>query len=93
MHVTVSFVGVLANFVGAEKATIELPEGARYEDLLAEIGRLFARNMPEQLWNSEQETFNTRILATRDERSLTHINDSNLVDGDEIKLFLMAAGG
>lgn len=93
MHVTVSFVGVLANFIGAKTATVELREGARYQDLLSEIGRIFAPNMPEQLWNREQKTFNAPILATRDERSLAQIGDSALVEGDEIKLFLMAAGG
>ena len=93
MNVTVSFVGVLASFVGAKTATVALPEGSRYEDLLAELGRMFAPNMPGQLWDEERMTFNAPILATRDERSLAPVDGSELVDGDQIKLFLMAAGG
>jgi hypothetical protein len=93
MNVTVSFVGVLASFVGAETASVDLPEGSRYEDLLAELGRMFAPNMPQLLWDEERRTFKAPILATRDERSLAPIDGSELVDGDQIKLFLMAAGG
>ena len=93
MRVTVSFVGVLASFVGAETASLDLPEGSRYQDLLAELGRRFAPKMPEQLWNKEKKTFSSPILATRDERSLAPIDGSELVDGDQIKLFLGAAGG
>ena len=85
--------GVLASFFGAKTASVALPEGSCYDDLLAELGRMFAPNMPEQLWDKEQKTFNARILATRDERSLAPVDGSELVDGDQIKLFLMAAGG
>ena len=93
MNVTVSFVGVLASFVGAKTATVALPEGSCYEDLLAELGRMFSSNMPEQLWDKEKKTFSSPILATRDERSLAPIDGSELLDGDQIKLFIMAAGG
>jgi hypothetical protein len=93
MQVTVSFVGVLANFVGAERMTVDLPQGSRCEELLAEVGRRFAANMPEQLWDPGTRSFTSPILATRDERTLARLGDSELVEGDDIKLFLMGAGG
>jgi hypothetical protein len=93
MRVRVTFVGVLSSFLGTEEATFDLSPGSRREDLLAEIGRVYGPDMPEQLWNEEEKTFNGPILATRDARSLTSIGDSELVEDDEIQLFFMAAGG
>jgi len=93
MNVSVHFLGILSEFVGAKRAAFDLPEGARYADLLTAIGRRFGPNMPRQLWNQEENTFNAPIAATRDEKSLAPVGDSELNQDDEIKIFLMAAGG
>jgi len=93
MRVTVEFVGVLADFVGTRVAGFDLREGARYEDLLAEIGLVFGANMPEKLWDRQRSAFRPVVLGTRDERSLRDIRESELRHGDAIKFFLAAAGG
>ena len=94
MKITVIFNGILADFIGTKRAELDLPAGAIYADLLTEIGQTFSRNMPDNLWNKEQNTFKSSILATRDERRLTSMEmKAPLKEGDEIKFFLTLAGG
>lgn len=94
MKITVVFNGILADFIGTERAELDLPAGAIYADLLSEIGQSFSRNMPDKLWNREQNTFKASVLATRDERHLTSMEmKAPLKEGDEIKFFLTLAGG
>lgn len=71
MKITVIFHGILADFISTKRADVDLPAGAIYADLLTEIGQGFSRNMPDRLWNKEQNAFKAAILATRDERHLT----------------------
>ena len=94
MKITVIFHGVLANFIGEKRFDFDLPGASLYSDLLSEIGRSFSWNMSDKLWDKERNVFKISVLATRDERHLTPLEaDAVLEHGDEIKFFLMLAGG
>lgn len=92
MKVNALFHGILSDWMGAESAEIDVADGSLYEDLLKEIGRRFGPNMPSQLWNEKENIFNGPILAVGEGRNL-ETPDVPLIDGEEIKFFLMLAGG
>jgi len=94
MKVTAIFHGVLANYIGVKRADFDLPEEALYSDLLTGIGQRFSQNLPDKLWDKDQNIFKAPILATKDERHLTSLEvNTPLKKGEEIKFFLMLAGG
>jgi len=92
MKVTTLFHGILADWVGVKRADFELQKEALFEDLLREIGRNFRNNMPEQLWDDQQGTFSSKVIATSDGRKLLNL-DEPLSQGSDIAFFLMLAGG
>ena len=91
MKITAEFHGVLAEWVGTRSAKFDLRDGATYSDLMLKIGRRYSRNMPEQLWNTENNMFK-KVRAQAKQRTLESA-DTPLSDGEEIKFFLMIAGG
>ena len=91
MNITAEFHGVLAEWVGTRSASFELPAGATYFDLMAEIGRRYRRNMPEQLWDAERNLFK-KVQAHGKGRMLTAA-DTPLLEGEQIQFLLMIAGG
>ncbi|MBW2092423.1 MAG: hypothetical protein JRI34_09935 [Deltaproteobacteria bacterium] len=92
MNVSTLFHGILADFVGVKATSFDLAEGSTYGDLLIEIGKRYGPNMPEQLWDQEENTFNAPILAKGFEREIDS-PEVPLQDGEEIKFFLMISGG
>jgi len=48
--------------------------------------------MPEQLWNEEQNAFVKSVEAFSENKRINEL-DSPMADGQEIKFFLMMAGG
>lgn len=92
MTVKTIFHGILADFVGVKATRFDLAPGATYGDLLTEIGHRYSQNMPEQLWNQEENNFNAPILAKASEKDMDS-PETPLEEGEEIKFFLMIAGG
>ncbi len=92
MNVSALFHGILADFVGVKSAAFDLAPGSTYGDLLAEIGRRYGPNMPDQLWDHENNAFNAPVLAKGAEQDIAS-PEVPLRDGEEIKFFLMIAGG
>ena len=92
MQVNVTFCGPLARYAGIEKTRIELPEIARFEDLLSEIGRTFGPEMPPLIWDSAGGRFTHHVLAMKGLKQLTDPKQP-LVNGEEIKFFLIMVGG
>jgi len=86
------FHGILADFVGVKTTRVDLAPGATYGDLLTEIGYRYSQNMPEQLWNQEENNFNAPILAKASKKDMDS-PETPLEEGEEIKFFLMIAGG
>jgi len=92
MKISVQFHGILADWVGTPSARFELSDGSIYADLMQEIGRQYRQNMPNQLWDHENNAFNQKVRAFRDEKALD-TTDSPLSDGEKITFLLMMAGG
>ncbi len=92
MKITADFQGILADWVGIPSATFDLPEGATYGDLLREIGLRYRKNMPEQLWDHENNRFRKQVRAHGQEKAFES-SDTPLHKGDKITFLLMIAGG
>ena len=92
MKVTALFHGILGDWVGARSARFELPHDATYPDLMKEIGRRYRRNMPDQLWDMERNTFNRKVRVFRNGKAMD-TRDFKLIDGEALTFFLMMAGG
>jgi molybdopterin converting factor small subunit len=92
MKVKALFHGILADWVGAREASFEMPEGATYRDLVAEIGRRYRKNMPQQLWDEEANCLSREIMAVGAKGRIESV-DTPLREGEEIKFLLMLAGG
>lgn len=92
MQVNVTFCGPLARYAGIEKTRIELPEIARFEDLLSEIGRTFGPEMPPLIWDSAGGRFTHHVLAMKGLKQLTDPKEP-LANGEKIKFFLIMVGG
>lgn len=92
MQVNVTFCGPLARYAGTEKTRLELPEIARFQDLLSEIGRTFGPDMPPLIWDSAGGRFTHHVLAMKGLKQLTDPEEP-LQKGEEIKFFLIMVGG
>jgi hypothetical protein len=92
MKVKITFCGPLAGYAGIEKTEIELPEIARFEDLLVEIGSTFGPNMPPLIWDAAGVRFTHHVLAMKGFKQLTDLK-APLSGGAEIKFYLIMVGG
>jgi molybdopterin converting factor small subunit len=92
IKVNITFCGSLARYAGIEKTEIELSEIARFEDLLSEIGHRYGQNMPQLIWDTARVNFTHHVFAMKGFKNLTDLNEP-LNNGEEIKFFLIMAGG
>jgi len=94
MKVQVAFKGILKDWLGSGQAEFELPEPARFQDLMSEIKRRFGKKMPKALWDQKQNRFSESVAAIIDPTG-EKIEDLNatLHDGQKISFFLIALGG
>jgi len=92
MRIRAFFHGILSEWVGVPQAEIDLPEEGTFSDLLAEIRRTYGQNMPQQLWNEEQNAFHKAVWAMRGQDRLVDPT-ARLKDGEEVMFLLTLAGG
>jgi molybdopterin converting factor small subunit len=92
MNITAHFHGILADWVGTPSADFDLAAGATLADLMHEIGRGYQRNMPEQLWDRETDSFKKQVQAQGAGKTYNDLN-MTLEKGEEITFMLMIAGG
>lgn len=92
MKVIVQFNGILADWVGARSASIELQPLAVLANLMEEIRRRYGEHMHGGLWDQERNAFKSQIVPIRDGEILRSL-DIPLEDGEEIRFFIMAGGG
>ncbi|MEE4263082.1 MAG: hypothetical protein V2I56_10360 [Desulfobacteraceae bacterium] len=91
MIISAHFHGILADWVGTPAAEFDLAAGATLADLMHEIGRRYRRNMPEQLWDRQTDSFKKQVRA---QGVAAIYNDLNTpLEGEEITFMLMIAGG
>jgi molybdopterin converting factor small subunit len=91
MKIHVSFFSILADWVCTPETMIELPDGATYGDLLTAIGRRYADNMPEPLWDPGTQGFARPVVAFKNGQLLRERN-ALLAPGDRVR-FMAAMGG
>ena len=92
MEITLRFVGFVEKIVGSERFQMTFPAGAAYQDLLKEIDRQFGDQLPERMWDRDKKCFKGPTLVVGEGRDLESPGDL-LIDGEEIKLIVMMAGG
>lgn len=92
MEITLRFVGFIETLVGSDRIRMRFPVGAVYQDLLNEIDLQFGDRLPERMWDRGQKCFLGPTLVVGEGRDLESPEDL-LVDGEEIKLIVMMAGG
>ncbi|SMD11774.1 hypothetical protein SAMN02746065_1389 [Desulfocicer vacuolatum DSM 3385] len=92
MNVTVVFHGPLSGWLGVERASFKLCEGALLTDLLTEIAGRFRQRMPGPLWKDKENKFNDRVLAYTGRQQIKR-PETLLADKQEITFYLMVAGG
>jgi hypothetical protein len=92
MKVDITFSGPLAPYAGIERARIELPEIACFEDLLSEVGRRYGSNMPPLIWDAARCRFTHHVLVMKGLKHLTDLKEP-LNNEEEIKFFLVMLGG
>ena len=92
MKITANFHGILADWIGTRSAEFELSDGAMYADLITEIGQQFRKNMPDQLWDGQKNTFHRKVLGVKADKAIQS-DEQPLTDADVLTFFLMLAGG
>jgi molybdopterin converting factor small subunit len=92
MHITVTFVGILAEFIQQETVQVHLPQEATYGDLLKEIWSQFGHSIPDPLWDREANRFKEPIFALANGRAIDSPT-TPLTDGEEVKFLTLVAGG
>ena len=92
MHITVTFVGILAELIQEETVEVHLPQEATYGDLLKEIWRQCGRSIPDLLWDRQANSFKEPIFAMANGRAIDS-PDTPLSDGEEVKFLTLVAGG
>jgi hypothetical protein len=92
MNITAQFHGILADWVGTPSACFKLADDAAYSDLMKAIERRYKQNMPAQLWDQKARSFNKKVRAFKDGKTLDPV-DNPLSDRDIITFMLLIAGG
>lgn len=92
MNITTSFHGILADWIGTQSANFRLPYNATYADLMAAIRHRYARNMPDQLWDENNNKFKKEVIIFG-KGSISNLMNKSLKDKDVIEFMLMIAGG
>lgn len=92
MRIHLEFYSILSHWVGDSSATVDLPAGSTFADLLAYIDWAYGDRMPDQLWSSLSQAFATEISVFQNGE---YINDRFTVlrDEDHFRFMAMMGGG
>lgn len=92
MNITVSFHGILADWVGIQSASFKLPSNATHADLMMAIHQRYAHNMPDQLWDEKKNRFKKEVVISGKGPISKQMN-TPLKETDFVEFMLMIAGG
>lgn len=92
MNVTITFAGLLREYIGEETVVMTLRQGAVYGDLLHEIQDCYGKRLPEILWDKQACRFRPGILAVGEGRDLEE-KDTPLKEDENIAIVVHMAGG
>ncbi len=91
IHVTVTFLGLLRDQMGAPRLELRLPHGSRMEDLLRALVPEVEGRLGAWAWDSETHCFTSRVTVARGPSAVD--KDGELVEGEEIIVFPPMSGG
>jgi molybdopterin converting factor small subunit len=92
MKIKINFMGMLSKYTGVESVDIELPDDARYGDLLDEIGARYGADLPEKCWDRNANEFIKPISAIGSNGDV-ELRDTPLTGTDEIHILIPISGG
>ena len=92
MKVRVNFFGTLSRYTGADSVDIELKDGARYSDLLAELNKRYGDKLPVKCWDREKAEFVKPVSAVGSAGDL-EAKDTPLSENEEIHILIPISGG
>jgi len=92
MKIRLEFFSILAQWLGAANAAVDLPTGANYNDLLEYIGTTYGERMPGQLWCREKCDFAEQVGAFRNGVRIDR-RTAMLKNGDVVRFMIMMGGG
>ncbi|MBI2919003.1 MAG: molybdopterin-dependent oxidoreductase [Chloroflexi bacterium] len=92
MKVSVTLVGILAQYAGAPEVEIHLPEGARLADLHRVVGGRPGSRFPSEVWDPAAERFTACVRTFVGEEDVEDLSRP-LASGDRVTLLTMIAGG
>lgn len=92
MKVYLKSIGDLRDYLGREPQEIELPEGARFGQLLALIGGRWGKRLPPFIWDADKQQFRGALFFVVDKHVVQDM-DMPLEDGQEVALMRALSGG
>lgn len=92
MKVTVSLVGILAQYAGAPEVELGLPEGARLADLHSAVGQRPGSRFPREVWDPASQQFTACVRTFVGEEDVEDLSRP-LGEGNRVTLLTMIAGG
>jgi molybdopterin converting factor small subunit len=93
VRVTVSFLGVLRDQLGAQSLAVELPAAATYRDLLDNIAPSVGARLAAWAWDPDTRSFSRQMMVSRNLSVDLRDEAATLADGDEIIVVPPLAGG
>lgn len=93
MRVSLGFLGILRDQVGAKSLEVDLAEGATFADLMDAVAPVMEEKVGAWAWDKEQRRFSPRVVVSR-HKAVGRLDPATLlVDGEEILVFPPLAGG
>lgn len=92
MKVTVSFVGILAEYAGAPEVEVKLAQGATVADLHRAVGRRPGARFPPEVWDPASGRFTSCVRTFVNEEDVEDLSRP-LEEGSRVLFLAMIAGG
>jgi molybdopterin converting factor small subunit len=93
VRVTVTFLGVLRDQLGASSLVIELPAEAVYRDLLDSVAPSLEDKLATWAWDKETRSFSRQMMVSHNLSADLRDESTVLADGDELIVVPPLAGG
>jgi molybdopterin converting factor small subunit len=91
--VSVGFLGLLRDQLGQKSLSVELPDGAGFDDLLDVIAPVLQDKLGAWAWDREKGRFSPRVVVLRETALGKADPSAPLTDGEQITVFPPLAGG
>ncbi|MGZ6317073.1 MAG: MoaD/ThiS family protein [Anaerolineales bacterium] len=92
MKVYLKSIGDLHEYIGRGPQEIDLPDGARFGQLLALIGQRWGKSLPPFIWDADKQQFRGALFFVVDKQVVQDM-DMPLKDGQEVLLMRALSGG